>query len=55
MQQIFQVRGYPTIWLSTPTMVDGKINLDKLGSTGYVAGGPAKWLETANQILANKK
>ena len=32
LQQIFQVRGYPTIWLSTPTMVDGKINLDKLGS-----------------------
>lgn len=55
LQQIFQVQGYPTIWLSTPTMVDGKINLDKLGKTGYVAGGPAKWLETANQILANKK
>jgi protein disulfide-isomerase len=55
LQQIFEVRGYPTVWLATPTKKDGKINLDKLGSTGYVAGGPSKWLETANQILAAKK
>ena len=55
LQQIFEVRGYPTIWISNPTKVDGKINLDKLGSTGYVAGGPSKWLEGANQILSQKK
>lgn len=55
LQQIFEVRGYPTIWITNPTKVDGKINLDKLGSTGYVAGGPSKWLEGANQILALKK
>ena len=31
--------------------------LDSLAAsagTGYVAGGPAKWLETANQIVAKK-
>ncbi|HOZ75751.1 MAG TPA: thioredoxin family protein [Flavobacterium sp.] len=55
LQQIFAVRGYPTVWFATPTKKDGKTNLDKLGSTGYVAGGPAKWLEGANQILAQKK
>ena len=55
MQQIFEVRGYPTVWFANPTKKDGKINLDKLGSTGYVAGGPEKWLEVANQILATKK
>ena len=55
LQQIFEVRGYPTIWISNPTKVDGKINLDKLGNTGYVAGGPSKWLEGANQILSQKK
>ena len=55
LQQIFEVRGYPTIWLANPTTKDGKMNLEKLGSTGYVAGGPSKWLETAYQILANKK
>ena len=55
LQQIFAVRGYPTVWLVKPEMLNGKINLDKLGSTGYVAGGPSKWLEAANQILSTKK
>ena len=55
LQQIFQVQGYPTVWFSTPTKKDGKINLDKIGSIGYVAGGPSKWLEGANQIIAVKK
>lgn len=53
LQQMFEVRGYPTVWLVTPSKKDGKTNLGKLGSTGYVAGGPSKWLESANQILAN--
>jgi thioredoxin-related protein len=53
LQQIFEVRGYPTVWLVMPSMKDGKTSLGKLGSTGYVAGGPSKWLESANQILAN--
>lgn len=52
MQQIFQVKGYPTIWLVNPEKTDdGKVNLSALGSTGYVAGGPEKWLEGANSIL----
>lgn len=55
LQQMFEVRGYPTVWLATPSKNDGKMNLAKLGSTGYVAGGPSKWLEGANQILANGK
>ncbi len=54
LQQVFDVRGYPTIWFATPTKKDGKTNLEKLGSTGYVAGGPEKWLEGANQILKKK-
>lgn len=54
LQQIFEVRGYPTVWFATPSIMDGKTNLAKLGSTGYVAGGPAKWLEGANQILGKK-
>lgn len=54
LQQIFEVRGYPTIWLANPTKKDGKTNLEKLGSTGYVAGGPEKWLETAKEILKKK-
>lgn len=55
MEQLFGIRGYPTVWFVTPTNKDGKVNFDRLGSTGYVAGGPSKWLEGANAILANKK
>jgi protein disulfide-isomerase len=53
LQQLFQVRGYPTIWFTKEGVgVDGKTSLEQLGSTGYVAGGPSKWLEGANQIIA---
>ncbi|WP_338409727.1 thioredoxin family protein [uncultured Flavobacterium sp.] len=52
LQQTFQVRGYPTVWFVNPQVLEGnKINLNALGSTGYVAGGPVKWLEVANGIL----
>jgi protein disulfide-isomerase len=51
LQQIFEVRGYPTVWIANPTKKDGKINLDKLGSTGYVAGGPTAWLAEANKFI----
>lgn len=51
MQQMFQVQGYPTVWFVKPTIKDGKTNFEQIGSTGYVAGGPSKWIEGANQIL----
>ena len=53
LQQFFGVRGYPTVWFAKPTgMVDGKIGLEQLGSTGYVAGGPTAWIDGANQIIS---
>ena len=55
MQQLFQVQGYPTVWFVNPTKVKEKTNLDKLGSTGYVAGGPTAWIATAEPFLAKKK
>lgn len=59
LQQVFGVQGYPTVWFAKASDKDGKINFEQLGSTGYVAGGPATWLDGANQILAryvsNKK
>jgi len=51
LQQTFQVMGYPTVWFVNATNKDGKVNFDKLGSTGYVAGGPSAWLDGANKIL----
>jgi len=55
LQQALGVRGYPTVWFVSASKKDGKINLEQIGSTGYVAGGPSAWLEGANQILATKK
>ena len=52
MQQMFRVQGYPTVWFVKPTVADGKTNFEQLGSTGYVAGGPSKWIEGADQIIA---
>jgi thioredoxin-related protein len=54
LQQFFQVQGFPTIWFVNATMGNQEIKFEKLGSTGYVAGGPAAWLGVAEQILKNK-
>lgn len=61
LQQIFGVRGYPTAWLVTPQIIKSedpanpgdKINFLKLGSLGYVAGGPEKWIQSANKFLVS--
>ena len=54
LNQMFGVRGYPTIWFVTPEITNGKVNFNKLGSQGYVAGGPKVWVTGANKILKNK-
>ena len=53
LQQLFAVRGYPTVWFAKEGVTaEGKPSLEQLGSTGYVAGGPTAWLAGANQIIA---
>ena len=54
LQQFFGIQGYPTIWFVNASKKDGKINFEKLGSTGYLYGGPTAWLNAANSILKNK-
>ena len=55
LQQQLQVRGYPTVWfVSAAKTADAKVNLNALGSTGYVAGGPQVWIDGANQIISKK-
>ncbi len=49
--QMFAIRGYPTVWLVTPTQANGQVSFERLGSTGYVAGGPQPWIKGANTIL----
>lgn len=52
LQQFFQIRGYPTVWLvNAKADKTGKVSFEQLGSTGYVAGGPQPWLSQANRIL----
>lgn len=52
LQRIFKVRGYPTVFFVTPEkMPDGRTNLKSLGRTGYVRGGPEKWIGVANKIV----
>ena len=54
LAQLLGVRGYPTVWfVKEGVSTDGKsTNLEQLGSTGYVAGGPATWIAGADQIIA---
>ncbi|RZJ66274.1 MAG: thioredoxin family protein [Flavobacterium sp.] len=55
LAQFFKVQGYPTVWIADAEKnKEGKISFKPRGSTGYVAGGPAPWLESANNIMANK-
>jgi protein disulfide-isomerase len=52
IQQIFQVQGYPAVFIVKPAKTeDGKINLNALARTGYVAGGPEKWIESVEQFF----
>lgn len=52
----FGITGYPTVWITNATKnAEGKLSFQALGKTGYVAGGPSKWLESADKILAAKK
>lgn len=50
-----KVKGYPTVWFVTAEKTaEGKISLNALGNTGYVAGGPAAWLATATPFIPKK-
>ena len=54
LRQMFAVRGYPTGWFVVPEIEDKKVNFKRLGSQGYVAGGPKNWINGANKILSKK-
>jgi thioredoxin-related protein len=55
LQEFFGIQGFPTIWFVTASKKDEKVTFDKLGSIGYVAGGPTAWLDGANGILKRNK
>lgn len=55
LQQAFGVRGYPTIWFFTLSNDDtGKLNINPLGNTGYVKGGPSAFIQVAANYVTKK-
>jgi protein disulfide-isomerase len=52
LAQQFKVTGFPTVWFVKPVKSGNTYNLEQLGKTGYVAGGPSNWLAGANKIIS---
>ncbi len=55
LQEFFGVSAYPTVWFVNATKSNDKVAFSKLGSSGYMAGGAAVWLNAANDILKKKE
>lgn len=53
LQQAFSIQGYPSVRIVKAGMKDGKTNFELLGESGYLAGGPTVWLDSANKMLVN--
>lgn len=51
LEQMFAVRGYPTVWIVNPSKKNDQVAFERLGQTGYVAGGPTAWLAGANNMI----
>lgn len=52
LQKVFAVRGYPTVWMfNVGEGKDPKKNITPLGKTGYVRGGPEKWIASIEKFL----
>jgi len=52
LQQVFGIQGFPTVYFANAKVnKEGKVNFEGLGSTGYVAGGPAAWIATAEPFV----
>ncbi len=55
LQQTFAVQGYPTVFFVTAEKTENnKYNLNSLGKSGYMQGGPETWIANANTFLQKK-
>lgn len=57
LQQFFGVSGYPTIWLFNMEFDQStnQFNIERLGKTGYIAGGVKNWTNETQKIITNAK
>ncbi len=55
LKQEFGITGFPIVWFVNASKKDSDIVYDKIGSTGYLAGGPSVWIKAAKDILMKKK
>lgn len=51
LQNMLKVRGYPTVFIIQPEKNENNINLKAIAKSGYVAGGPEKWIESIEKFI----
>lgn len=55
MKEMFGITGYPTVVFATPSKNKYGLYYTRIGSMGYMAGGPDVWLKAAGQFLPAAK
>jgi len=55
LQQQFKVEGYPTVWFVDVVAIDSNYTIKPINKTGYLPGGPSRWIEVANSIIYSEK
>ncbi len=55
MKEMFGITGYPTVVFATAAKNKYGLYYTRIGSMGYMAGGPDVWLKTADQFLPAAK
>lgn len=56
LQQAFQVRGFPTVWVFDLSKSGGEkqFQLQAYGKTGYLRGGPTKYTKELDKMIERK-
>jgi len=55
MKEMFGITGYPTVVFATAAKNKYGVYYTRIGSIGYMAGGPEVWLEAAGKLLPEAK
>jgi thioredoxin-related protein len=55
MKEMFGITGFPTIVFAAPSKNKNGLYYTRIGSIGYMSGGPDVWLNAASQYLPSQK